>query len=443
MKTVSIATVGCKANQFDSEALLEQLRALGYRPVPFESGADVMIINTCTVTHRADFDSRQMVRRALRRHPGSIVIVTGCYVQADPETFAKMGGVRYLFGNREKFSIPSLLPQLEKGGLPKIQVGDIHRERTFVDLPVYRFSRRTRASLKIQEGCDHRCSYCIVPLVRGPSRSLSPQRVMEHLAQLKGEGFQEVVLTGIHLGAYGHDLHPPSSLGQLVERLESEDTPARIRLSSIDPLDVTPDLISLLSKSSKVCPHLHIPIQSAEDEILGRMNRNYDRRFLSELFERLSQSISGISIGADVIVGFPGETEEKFEKTYQWIQAAPVSYLHVFPFSRREGTPAADLDRQVPAEEIRRRAKRMRELGREKRRSFYSRFLHHTLEVLVEGREMGGRGPARWKGHSRNYLPVFLTVDGERDLSNREVKVFVTGWNDRGVVGHLTEGDDG
>ncbi len=441
MKTVSVATVGCKANQFESEVLLEQMRALGYCPVPFESGADVTIINTCTVTHRADFDSRQMVRKALRNNPDSLIIVTGCYVQADPETFVRMEGVRYLFGNKEKYRIPNLLPLLEKGELSRILVGEVGEEDTFSDVPVYRFTHRTRAFLKIQEGCNNRCAYCIVPLVRGPSRSLSPERVIEHLSHLTEKGFQEVVLTGIHLGSYGQEFQPPSSLETLLNKLETEKTPQRIRLSSIDPLDFSPKLISLLSSSKKICPHVHIPIQAAEDEILRRMNRAYDRAFLTDLLETLSSSIPGISIGVDVIVGFPGETEERFEETCRWIQTAPLSYIHVFPFSRRRGTLAFHLDGQVPVEEIRRRARWMRELGREKRRLFYRRFLHQTLRVLME--DLKEKARPRWKGLSRNYIPVSLSGGEGLALANREVEVAVTGWSDQGVVGHLVEGTDG
>lgn len=438
MKSISIATLGCKVNQFESEALMAALEEKGYCLVPFGSGADITIINTCTVTHRADFDSRQMVRKALRHNPDSLMIVTGCYSQVAPETFSRMEGVDYLFGNRDKYQIPTLLPLMERGELPRMQVSDIREEKTIAETPVPTFHRHTRAFLKIQDGCNGRCSYCIVPHARGPSRSLSPEKVIEHLRVLKGRGFKEVVLTGVHMGSYGLDLQPSFSLERLLQRIEIEETPCRIRLSSIEPLDFSAGLISILSQSTKVCPHLHIPIQCGDDEILKRMNRHYDHFFLKNLIEELHRNIPEVSIGADLIVGFPGETEERFEHTYQLIESLPLSYLHVFPFSKRGGTPAAQLAPQINARKIRQRAERMRELGWQKRRSFYGRFLHQTLNVLVEDRK--GKGAGRWKGLSRNYIPVHLLNGNEWNLANQEQKVVVTELRDQGVMGSLAEG---
>jgi threonylcarbamoyladenosine tRNA methylthiotransferase MtaB len=438
MKTIAFATLGCKVNQYESEALMAVLEERGYHLVPFGSGADITIINTCTVTHRADFDSRQMVRKALRNNPASFIIVTGCYSQVAPETFAQMEGVRYLLGNREKNQIPDLLPLMEKGELPSIQASDIQKERTFSEIPVPRFHRHTRAFLKIQDGCDARCSYCIVPYARGPSRSLPPERVIEALGVLKERGFKEVVLTGIHIGSYGWDLQPPVSLEGLLRRIEVEESSHRIRLSSIEPLDFSPGLISILSESRKVCPHIHIPIQSGDDEILRRMNRNYHRSFLHDLIKELHGRIPGISIGADVIIGFPGETEERFENSYRLIDSLPISYLHVFPFSKRKGTPGAQLPDQVDVRKIKQRAGEIRELGRQKRRSFYHRFLHEGLDVLVE--DLRERGSGRWRGFSRNYIPVLLLNGDQLNLANQEQRVTVTESNDKGVIGKMAEG---
>jgi len=245
------------------------------------------------------------------------------------------------------------------------------------------------------------------------------------------------VLTGIHIGSYGWDLQPSFSMERLLHQIEIEDTPHRIRLSSIEPLDFSPGLISLLSQSTKVCPHLHIPIQSGDDEILRRMNRDYDHFSLRDLIHELHQSIPEVSMGADVIIGFPGETEERFENTYTLIESLPISYLHVFPFSRRKGTVAAQLDQQTDAKEIRQRAEWMRELGRQKRRSFYSRFFHQTLSVLVEDRREKGTG--RWRGFSRNYIPVHLSDGNDLNLANQEQKVVVTELNDQGVIGKVVE----
>jgi threonylcarbamoyladenosine tRNA methylthiotransferase MtaB len=440
MKTVAIATLGCKVNQFESEALTESIEKEGYRIVPFGEKADITIINTCTVTHRADFQSRQMARRAYRSSSDTLLIVTGCYAQVDPEKLSKIEGVNYLLGNQEKKSIPSLLSRMERGELPKIQVGDIRKEVLFADTPLHSFHHHTRAFLKVQDGCDARCSYCIVPDARGRSRSLAPERVLDRLEELKQKGYKEVVLTGVHLGAYGFDLGSAASLEDLLGRIEKEETPLRIRLSSIEPRDFSPGLIALLPRSRKICPHLHIPIQSGDDEILKKMNRNYDRRFIFNLVRDLHGRIPGLSVGADMIVGFPGETAERFQNSYDLISSLPLAYLHVFPFSRREGTPAAQFSDRVGEEDIRNRAERLRALGKEKRQTFYRRFVGRELSVLVEGRRGKERG---LRGLSRNYIPVLLgdNDDMERGTRiNEEIKVVVSGLTEKGVMGRILEG---
>jgi threonylcarbamoyladenosine tRNA methylthiotransferase MtaB len=441
MTTIAVATLGCKVNQFESEALIDTLEQRGYAFIPFEEGADITIINTCTVTHRADFQSRQMVRRAFRSNPNSLIIVTGCYPQVEPDVFLKMKGVRYLLGNGEKHQIPDLLPLMQKGEFPRVQVGDIQKETIFSETPLHSFHRHTRAFLKIQDGCNAHCSYCIVPHARGRSRSLLPERVIENLKVLKEMGFKEVVLTGIHLGAYGQDLNPPFPLEKLIEQLEKEETPDRIRLSSIEPGDFSPELISALPQSSKICPHLHLSIQSGDDEILKKMYRGYDCAFLTDLIQELYRRIPKLSIGADVIVGFPGETEEHFKHTYGLVESLPLSYLHIFPFSRRKGTPAFQFPQGVDEKEIKKRAETMRELGREKRQSFYRQFLNQELSVLVEDRREKGTG--RWKGFSRNYIPVLLThkngTKENRNWVNQEWTVRVTQLTEKGVIGEVLE----
>ena len=441
MTTISISTLGCKVNQFESEALIDTLERMGYALVPFGEGADITIINTCTVTHRADFQSRQMVRRAFRSNPNSLIIVTGCYPQVEPDAFLKMKEVHYLLGNGEKNQIPDLLPLMQRGEFPRVQVGDIQKERHFSETPLHSFHRHTRAFLKIQDGCNAYCSYCIVPHARGRSRSLQPERVVENLKSLKEEGFKEVVLTGIHLGAYGLDLNPPFSLDKLIRQLEKGETPDRIRLSSIEPGDFSPGLISTLTQSSKICPHLHISLQSGDDEILKKMNRDYDQSFLSGLIQELHLRIPKLSIGADVIVGFPGETEEKFKHTYGLVEFLPFSYLHVFPFSRRRGTPAFQFSQGVDEKEIKKRAETMRELGKQKRQAFYRQFLNQELSVLVEDHREKGTG--RWKGLSRNYIPVLLTnqngIKEHQDWSNQEWTVMVNELAEKGVIGKILE----
>jgi threonylcarbamoyladenosine tRNA methylthiotransferase MtaB len=444
MTTVSVATLGCKVNQFESEALIDALEQRGYAVVPFEEGADITIINTCTVTHRADFQSRQMVRRATRSNPNSLVVVAGCYPQVEADTLLKMKGAHYLLGNGEKSRIPDYLPSMQEGKFPRVQVDDIQKERFFSEIPLHSFHRHTRAFLKIQDGCNAYCSYCIVPHARGRSRSLRPERVVQNLNALKERGFKEVVLTGIHLGVYGRDLNPPFPLENLLRHLEKEETPDRIRLSSIEPGDFSPEMISALAQSHKVCSHLHLPLQSGDDDVLKKMNRDYDRSFLSDLVRELHRRIPNLSIGADVIVGFPGETEEKAKHTYELVESLPFSYLHVFPFSKRKGTPAFQFPQRVNEKEIKKRAEAMRELGKQKRHAFYRQYLHQELSVLVEDRREKETG--RRKGLSRNYIPVVITgrngtgkhLDAG-DAVNQERTVRVIELAEKGVIGEVLE----
>jgi threonylcarbamoyladenosine tRNA methylthiotransferase MtaB len=380
-----------------------------------------------------------MVRRAFRANPNSLILVTGCYSQVEPDAFLKMKEVGYLLGNGEKNRIPDFLPMMQRGEFPRAQIGNIESEKHFCEIPLHSFHHHTRAFLKIQDGCNAYCSYCIVPHARGRSRSLQPERVIENLKGLKEKGFKEVVLTGIHLGAYGLDLNPSLSLERLLRQLEKEETPDRIRLSSMEPADFPPGLISALSQSSKICPHLHLSIQSGDDEILQKMIRDYHRSFLSDLIQELHLRIPNLSLGADVMVGFPGETEEKFKHTYRLVESLPFSYLHVFPFSRRKKTPAFQFPQRVDEKEITRRAETMRELGKQKRQAFYRRYLHQELHVLVE--DLREKESGRWKGFSRNYIPVFLHgKNGARehwDGVNQEWTVRVTEVTEKGVIGSL------
>ncbi|MGQ9637139.1 MAG: tRNA (N(6)-L-threonylcarbamoyladenosine(37)-C(2))-methylthiotransferase MtaB [Thermodesulfobacteriota bacterium] len=438
MKTVAIATLGCKVNQYDSEELSASLEEKGYRIIPFEEGADITIINTCTVTHRADFESRQLVRKAIRHNPNSLIILTGCYVQTQPERLESLHEVKYLFGNNEKSLIPELLPSMILGETPKIQVSKIPKKALSLKKFVPSFSSHTRAFLKIQDGCEARCSYCIVPFARGPSRSLPLDRVIDHLRWLKAKGFKEVVLTGIHIGSYGKDLLSYLSLEKLLQEIDHHETPPRIRLSSIEPQEFSPHLLYLLSQSQKVCPHVHIPIQSGAEGILKKMKRDYDPLFIRDLIERIHQEMPQASIGADIIVGFPGEGEKEFEQTYRLLDSLPLSYLHVFPYSVRKGTEAATFEGKVSEKEIKRRAEFMRRLGREKRRSFFSKFLHQDLEVLIEDRKE--RGTGRRMGLSRNYIPVVLLDEGPFEV-NQEIKVKVIDFNEKVVFGKVVYGN--
>ncbi len=400
----AIATLGCKTNQFESAAMEETLAAAGYRPVPFAEGAELVIINTCTVTSATDSQSRNLIRRARRLNADCRIVVTGCYAQIDPAALVDLPGVALVIGNEEK---RDLLQLLADDG-PRVQVGDIRRNAGPA-LSLSSFAGRSRAFAQIQNGCDAYCSYCIIPFARGPSRSVPVEQVLEQVRRLVAGGYQEVVLTGIHIGGYGKDFDTPGSLLQLVRRIENETDLTRLRLGSIEPQEIDDALIEAVATSTILCPHFHIPLQSGDDAVLQRMNRHYSRSFFGELALKIAERLPEAAIGLDVITGFPGETEQEFENTRRLIEGLPISHLHVFPYSRRPGTPAAALPDQVPGPLARERAAQLRLLGEQKQQYFAQRFVGRQLQVVVEG----GRRDGFCKGLSGNYLQIaFPGPDG-------------------------------
>ena len=424
---LAIVTLGCKVNQFESEAMAEALEGEGWEVVPFGSELDCTIINTCVVTGRAEADSRRWIHRAKRTNPKGLVLAVGCFPQIDPNGIISLGADGVV-GNQEKACIAGIVEEMQGGEGPVIRVGDVMEAEVPPVLEATRFRRHTRAFLKIQDGCDARCSYCIVPLARGKSRSIPPASVFASLKKLKEAGYQEVVLAGIHLGAYGQDLEPRTTLLELLHRIEAGETPPRIRLSSLEPQEVTPELVAFIAFSRKICPHLHLPLQSGADEVLGRMRRPYTRAFFRDLVLDISAKIPHAAIGADVMVGFPGEDEAAFWQTHDLIQELPLSYLHCFPFSPRPETPAARMPGQVAERAKKERAQILRGLSREKRRAFYSRFIDQPLNLLIEHRREKGM----LRGISRNY--IFCLLEGEDELMGREVQgVLLAVQGERGI----------
>ncbi len=432
MVRIAMATLGCKVNQCESASIAEALIARGMTVVPFEAEADCYIVNTCTVTERSDYQSRQLIRRAIRKNPAASVFVTGCYAQRAPAEIARIPGVRIVAGNTEKGGIPGLVRRMAVTADTQLLVGDIGREKGFSRLGATAFPEHTRAFLKIQDGCNAFCSYCIVPAARGRSRSLPPTEVAEGIATLAGKGYREVVLTGIHLGAYGRDLAPSETLTALIRRCADERMVERLRLSSIEPREVTDELITLMGSSGVVCRHLHIPLQSGDDAILAAMRRDYDAAFFRDLVQKIHAAIPGAAIGIDVMAGFPGETEAAFANTLHLVEAMPVAYLHVFPYSRRPGTPAATMSGQVPEEEKKRRTRILRHLAEEKRRAFGERFIGEPLAVLVEGREDKTTGYPL--GFSDNYIPIALRGGAP---ANRIVRVIPESYRNGRLVAEV------
>ena len=427
MQRVAITTLGCKTNQFESAAMAESLGREGFLLVPFEEAADIYVINTCTVTARTDAESRQLIRRAAKRRPGAKIVVTGCYAQLAYEKLKDMSGVDLILGNSEKKGIADFLREL--GDETRVEVSDISLVKETGGTILESFAEHTRAFLQVQNGCDSFCSYCIVPHVRGRSRSVPLAEALAGVRSFAARGFMEVVLTGIHLGAYGLDLEPPLEVLDLLKAVEDGRLVDRLRLGSIEPTEISAPLVRFLAASRTVCPHLHIPLQSGHDRILARMNRNYTVSRFHHLIDDLATSVPDICIGCDVIAGFPGETEDEFEESLGFIESLPIAYLHVFPFSPRPGTPAATMTDKVKSSEIKRRAGLLRRLSDRKREAYHERFIGRELRVLIQ--EEGSDGTV--KGLSRNYIPVL--IPGDRSLINVELKVRITGAGRKWLTG--------
>jgi threonylcarbamoyladenosine tRNA methylthiotransferase MtaB len=430
---VALSTLGCKVNQYDTASIETRLRAAGCTIVPFAAGADVYIVNTCTVTDRADAESRQLARRARRWNATARVILTGCFAQINPRG-AAIPEVDHVVGlNR----LPDLVRAVraEAGEpVPRIVVNDLRTARQVGTVGAETFTGQTRAFLKIQEGCDLFCTFCIVPFARGRSRSVPPRQVLEQLRMLGARGFQEVVLTGVHLGGYGTDLDPPLALTSLLEIIAAHPPVARIRLSSIDPPEVTPRLLDLMARCETFCPHLHIPVQAGHDEVLHRMRRTYDTGLVHDLCAAIRERLPVAAIGTDVIAGFPGETDTQFDDGMRLLSALPFTYFHVFPYSCRAGTTAAKLDGHLPAAVVKQRAQRLRGLGQHKRAAFARHFVGRADKVLVEETPASD---GRLIGYTRNYQRV--AFGGPLDLVNREVDVRLVGVQGEKLIGELLE----
>lgn len=395
MKTVAIATLGCKTNQFESASMIEQFRNAGYSMVDFTEPADIYVINSCTVTARTDAETRRLIRRARRLNPEARIVATGCYAQVSPGELSRMPEVDVVLGNMEKLDGALL------ANAPESRVGDIAAEAQISPLGLTSFAEHTRAFLQVQNGCDTFCSYCIVPFARGRSRSVAPGEVVDGIRGLIDNGFREVVLTGIHLGAYGLDLSPACSLEGLIRRILDETDLLRLRIGSVDPNEFSDGLISLCAGSSAICHHFHIPLQSGCDSVLRRMGRPYDSVFFSGLLEKLVNAMPDAFIGSDIIAGFPGETDQEFETGHAFIEALPFADLHVFPFSKRPGTKAATMPGHLQPLTINQRAARLRALAADKKKRFLERNIGR--ELLVLGQQYD-ESTGIVRGISREYI---------------------------------------
>ncbi len=418
-----VQNLGCRANQADGAALELSLRARGLVPTGSRDAADLVVLNTCTVTATADQDARQAISRVHRDNPAARILVTGCYAQRAPQDLATLPGVTWVVGNSHKLQIPDLV-RIEPPSLPfhgQIWVGDLSAQTQFLSAPVEDSARdRTRPILKIQDGCNNRCSFCIIPSVRGRSRSAPADDVAAQIGALVPR-YREVVLSGINLGRWGRDLPGRPRLAWLLRRLLAETGLERLRLSSIEPLDWTDELLDLLASQPRIARHVHAPLQSGSDRILRRMYRRYRTRHYAARIRKAHRLLPQAAFGADVMVGFPGETDADFEETRQFLADLPFTYLHVFTYSARPTTVAAELPGQVPAPVKRERSGILRELAAEKGRRFADSLIGRTLSVVT----LQEQHPEGRVALSDNYVKV--VIGGDYLPANRLVQVRATG----------------
>ena len=431
MTTFYINTLGCKVNRYESDGIAAELEKKGAFRTDRAEWADICIINTCSVTSKAGMQSRQEIRRIRKANPNAALIVTGCYAQTESETVKSIDGVDRVVGHEQKFGIADMIFDgpftRSKDGTSEPSICSDTVYRSF-QTPVK--GEMTRAYLKIQDGCNSFCSYCIIPYARGRSRSMPENEIMEHLKILSDSGYNEVILTGIHIGNWGLDLPSSPDFTGLLERIVRQKPVNRIRISSIEPMEVTDRILDLIREGPWVCDHLHIPLQSGDDMVLKRMNRPYDTAFFTDLIQNVHQRVPSASIGTDIIAGFPGETEESFERTYSLVKSLPIDYMHVFPFSPREKTKAYRFSGRVADKTVTDRCARLRKLSKTKRRSFESKFFGTTLNGIV----LEKRNPAtgRLNVVTSNYLNV--SVEGEDSCKGKVVDVQVEKWDSNGSL---------
>ncbi|MFE3573789.1 tRNA (N(6)-L-threonylcarbamoyladenosine(37)-C(2))-methylthiotransferase MtaB [Lysinibacillus sp. NPDC059133] len=424
-KTLALYTLGCKVNHYETEAIWQLFKEDGYERTEFDRQADVYVINTCTVTNTGDKKSRQVIRRAIRQNPDAVICVTGCYAQTSPAEIMAIPGVDIVVGTQDRTKLLGYIDQYLTERQPINAVRNIMKNRVYEELDVPAFTDRTRASLKIQEGCNNFCTFCIIPWARGLMRSRDPQEVLNQAQQLVDAGYLEIVLTGIHTGGYGQDLKD-YNLAQLLRDLEANVKGLkRLRISSIEASQLTDEVIEVLRESNIVVNHLHIPIQSGSDTVLKRMRRKYTMEFFGERLTKLHEALPDLAVTSDVIVGFPGESEEEFMETYNFIRDHKFSELHVFPFSPRTGTPAARMEDQIDENIKNERVHRLIALNDQLAKEYASRFEDQVLEVIPEEFVHDGSDEAGLlTGYTDNYLKVVF--EGPESLIGQLVKVKIT-----------------
>ena len=420
MKRVAFYTLGCKVNQYETEAMLELFEKEGYEKAETEDYADVYGINTCTVTHMSDRKSRQYIRRMKKKNPDAIIAVVGCYSQVSPEEILSIDEVNLVMGTNDRKKIVEEVKKIDASRKVST-VDDIMKVKAFEEIEINKTNGKTRAFLKIQDGCDRYCSYCIIPYARGRVRSRDLESIVKEVENLAANGYKEVVLTGIHVASYGKDIKETDiKLLDVIKQINDIEGIERIRLSSVEPILFTDEFVEAVSAMDKVCPHYHLSLQSGCDETLKRMKRRYTTEEYKTIVDRLRAAIPNVSITTDVIVGFPGETNEEFDKTYEFLKDIELTHMHIFKYSPRKGTPAATMENQVDPSTKHERSEKLLQLNEENFKKFGQKMLDKEFNVLFEQKV----GDNKFEGLTENYVKVI--VESDKDLSEQILKVKIT-----------------
>ena len=423
MKKVSFYTLGCKVNQYETNAMTQKFQEAGYEIVNMSEGiADIYIVNTCTVTNMSDRKSRQVLRRLKDKNKDAIVVAVGCYAQVAKQELEEMPEIDIALGNDEKRDIVQYVEKYIEEKNKLIEIDDISTPREFKDMGKITYTEKTRAAIKVQDGCNNFCSYCIIPYARGRVRSRKQESIIEEITPIAQKGIKEVVITGIHIASYGRDFGNNNGLIELLEKINSIEGIERIRLGSLEPKIITEEFMQRLVKLEKMCHHFHISLQSGCDETLKRMNRKYTTTDVAEIIERLRKYYDDVILTTDIIVGFPGETEEEFNKTYEFLKQAQLYKMHVFQYSPRKGTRAAGMPNQVEGNIKEARSKKLIELSNENQLSYNKKLIGQTVEVLFEEKEVHD-GITYYKGHTQNYILVKYKTDEELENILKKVQI--------------------
>ena len=416
MKTVAFITLGCKVNQYETNAMTQQFIEKGYEIVEHTKKADIYIVNTCTVTNMSDRKSRQMLRRVKDLNKEAIIVACGCYAQVAKEDLEKIEEINLVLGNNEKKNIVEYVEKYIKSKIPEVQTEDVMNQKEFVEFGDVTYSDKTRAVIKIQDGCDRFCYYCIIPYARGRVRSREPEHILSEITKIAEKGIKEVVITGIHIASYGKDFKQEYRLIDLLEEMDKIEGIERIRLGSIEPLLITEEFVERLKKLEKICHQFHLSLQSGCDETLKRMNRRYTTDEFRTITKLLRDAFEDAILTTDIIVGFPGESDEEFEKTYHFLKEIEFYKMHVFKYSPRKGTKASVMDGQIDGNVKEERSKILIELSNKNQKAYHKTYLGKEVEVLFEEEKNG-----IWQGHTKNYILAHYKT--EENMENKMMKL--------------------